>query len=58
MKAIQGNATKTAEIRNGISDPSLNTLIARSGTQPMIEVLRPINATVISDVRMTVALVN
>jgi hypothetical protein len=57
-KQIIGIATVIPDITNGIKAPCLSTLIASNGIQPTGDVLRIINATVISAVRMTVLTVN
>ena len=51
-----GKATNTPEMMNGINDLSKSTLIAKSGTQPIGEVLRIIKDSVIVAVKITVFL--
>lgn len=57
-RKIIGRATNRPLIKKGTREPSLNTLIARRGTQPTGEVLRIINEIVIKAVRMMVFLLN
>jgi len=53
-----GSATKMPLIKNGSNEPSLITLIARSGSQPTGDVFLIMKAKVMSAVKTTVLNVN
>ena len=58
IRKMRGNATKMPAIKNGTNEPSLSTLIVRSGIQPIGLVFLIMNESVMVAVRQTVLNVN